>query len=630
MSNVLAGLDEELTVFKDFRRFFKEHPESLLGYVMELGYEEGTVITNDYYKLRNHGIPKNSFVIIKLINTEIGEGINVPEHYILARVKEPTTTPLSSDVSRTYFELHKNHMPEIDIFTKAELQWSALKITVLGTYYENESGDLEYAGDIESYFSPHLYEVYRPSNEILDKLINNSIETNQFSIGKLRYTESKLQQSVNVDVQVSVDDFIASRTALFGKTRMGKSNTVKIIAESIIKKYSHVGQLIFDLNGEYANTNEQDQTSLYEKYQQKCKRYSINYKEGLETLKVNVYDDLKLGHAIIKELLNVDKVKGDYLNGFINFEPLDKEEIEELKQEDVSAYKRYIRHESIYKCILHKAQFKSKPNYKVDFDIKKPILEDVFGDDLPEKKYIDIADASNYFIKIWNKYLQVKDNPPFISGSKDYFDETDKSLLTMLSGKKSSGSIVSGATKLIKYTQYHDSNANSAINKIISELKEGKTIILDLSNSNPLIVNFFSEKICEAVFSHQMDLFTANKLQGKFVQFYFEEAHNLFPSNDNDLSNIYNRLAKEGAKFNIGIVYSTQSISSLSRDLLKNTENFFIAHLNDQNEIKELTKFYEFKDVAVDVQKTQSKGYVRLVTKSHKYALPVQIKLFGV
>ncbi|MED4012936.1 DUF87 domain-containing protein [Priestia aryabhattai] len=631
MNKVLFGLEEELSVFKEFRDFFTNTPDALLGYVMDLGYEEGTVITNDFYKLRNQGIPKNSFVIIKLIDTNIADGIKIPEHYILARVKEPTTTPLSMDVSRTYFELHKNHMPEMDIFTKAELQWSALKITVLGTYYENESGNMEYAGDIESYFSPHLYEVYRPSNEILERIINNSIEENAFTIGTLRYTESRLQKSVEVGVKASVNDFIGARTALFGKTRMGKSNTVKIIAESIIKNFNNVGQIIFDLNGEYANKNEQDQTSLYDKYAERCVRFSASPKKGIRTLKVNVYEDLKLGHEILKQLLIEDKVKADYLNGFLSLELMSKEELKKLEQDDKQSYYRYLRHVSIYKCILSKAKFKLLGNYKVYFSINKGILNHVFDEkEFTSEKTVNINDAISYYTKIWESYIKTGNDVPFMSKDKPYFDETDISLLSILTGKKQNGSVVSGITKLMNYTEYHDPNAKEAIEKILEEITAGKTIILDLSNSNPVIIEFFSEKICRTIFQYQMNLFTNSQLGERYIQFYFEEAHNLFPSNDNDLTNIYNRLAKEGAKLQIGIVYSTQSITSLSRDLLKNTENFFIAHLNDDKEIKELTKFYEFKDVALDIQRTKSKGYVRLVTKSHSYALPVQINLFGV
>jgi len=54
----------------------------------------------------------------------------------------------------------------------------------------------------------------------------------------------------------------------------------------------------------------------------------------------------------------------------------------------------------------------------------------------------------------------------------------------------------------------------------------------------------------------------ANFIENKsnnFIQFYFEEAHNLFPKKDDqDLSQIYNRIAKEGAKLNLGLIYATQ------------------------------------------------------------------------
>src|SRR5262249_32269478 len=59
----------------------------------------------------------------------------------------------------------------------------------------------------------------------------------------------------------------ARRTALFGMSRTGKSNTTKIIASAVFGLRSHhdgvrVGQLILDPNGEYANDNAQDAGSL--------------------------------------------------------------------------------------------------------------------------------------------------------------------------------------------------------------------------------------------------------------------------------------------------------------------------------------------------------------------------------
>jgi hypothetical protein len=69
-------------------------------------------------------------------------------------------------------------------------------------------------------------------------------------------------------------------------------------------------------------------------------------------------------------------------------------------------------------------------------------------------------------------------------------------------------------------------------------------------------------------------------------------------------------------------------MTTLSPDLLKNTENFFIAHLNDDREIREIERRYEFKGIGLDVQRARSKGYVRMITLSHRYVLPVQVKLF--
>ncbi|MCC2690748.1 MAG: hypothetical protein K0S21_3551, partial [Rhizobiaceae bacterium] len=57
---------------------------------------------------------------------------------------------------------------------------------------------------------------------------------------------------IHTDVNLDPTDLIARRTALFGMSRTGKSNTVKIIASSVFglrgrdAKRGKVGQLILD------------------------------------------------------------------------------------------------------------------------------------------------------------------------------------------------------------------------------------------------------------------------------------------------------------------------------------------------------------------------------------------------
>jgi hypothetical protein len=70
--------------------------------------------------------------------------------------------------------------------------------------------------------------------------------------------------------------------------------------------------------------------------------------------------------------------------------------------------------------------------------------------------------------------------------------------------------------------------------------------------------------------------------QPKIPSMWKEEPHNLFPKkNESDLTPIYNRIAKEGAKLNLGLVYATQEVSSTSANVLKNTQNWFVSHLNN-------------------------------------------------
>lgn len=162
-------------------------------------------------------------------------------------------------------------------------------------------------------------------------------------------------------------------------------------------------------------------------------------------------------------------------------------------------------------------------------------------------------------------------------------------------------------------------------------MEQGRTVLIDLAQANQEVAQFYTEMVAQAILSEQMNKFATlnpQSFEAKSVLFYFEEAHNLFRADDRDLSSIYNKLAKEGAKFRIGMVYATQSMTTLSPDLLKNTENFFIAHLNDDREVKEIERRYEFAGLGLDIQRARSKGYVRMITLSHRYALPVQIRLF--
>ena len=258
-----------------------------------------TIITSDKFKVLVGGIPRNSLLIMLPAVPVDG----APPHFTLLRVLEAAATPLSRETQQTYFELQKKSMPELDVFTQSELQWGALKTGVLGMFYPNpqKTGAVEFSGDVNNFVSAHKYKVFAPDDDLLNLVVNTLVPVeNRFEIGRLRLTECRLplpnRPLPNVPVSVSTRDFMGARTAMFGKTRLGKSNVVKVIAQSILettKQSKNVGQLIFDINGEYANDNPQDgNVSLASAYKDQCEVYALTPKTSTPShpLKLDFYE----------------------------------------------------------------------------------------------------------------------------------------------------------------------------------------------------------------------------------------------------------------------------------------------------------------------------------------------------
>ena len=617
-----------------------------VGYVLDIGYDSATIITADRFKINVGGVPRNSLLIMTPSNLE-----SLPLHFTMLRVLESAPTPLSKEVQQTYFELQKKSMPELDVFTQSELQWGALKAEVLGMFYEHLEleNTVEFSGDVNSFVSAHKYRVYAPDDELLDLIINSLVpDENRFELGDLRLTECRLgfkRNQSKVKVFISANDLKGCRTAMFGKTRLGKSNVVKLIAQGILeatKADLSVGQLIFDINGEYANDNPQDNDcSIRSAYEDRTEVYALTKRDATPSrpLRLNFYERPESCIGVIKSLLEKDSRNSDYIRSFASVELPSIEAILDLPPEKRD---RSIRKVQIYWAILHKAGFPTDPskliskglaghnakNFNPQFS--KPLREAAYKfagyNDIPEHpKNLDELVSE---LEVIGDFAREKPSDKALKSTgtsgEQILDASDMALLRFLNpASNSSGPII-----LRAYLTLHSPDAGNFIAEILDFLDAGKTVILDLGNATDAIRRYFSDMLSWEVFGHQEKKFVTNKLGKNYIQLYFEEAHNLFPQNE-DVTTIYSRFAKEGAKYHVGMVYSTQSPTTINKDLLAQTENFFIAHLSSQDQVNALGKVnVAYESLKGDILQAKTPGYMRMLTRSHRFVVSVQARRF--
>jgi len=82
-------------------------------------------------------------------------------------------------------------------------------------------------------------------------------------------------------------------------------------------------------------------------------------------------------------------------------------------------------------------------------------------------------------------------------------------------------------------------------------------------------------------------------------------------------------------KYHIGMVYSTQSPTTINPDLLAQTENFFIAHLASQDDVNKLAKLnIAYDGLKNDILQAKTPGYIRMLTRSHRFVVSMQALRF--
>jgi len=716
--------------------------DEYVGDLYSINYETARVMIHDFYRAKVGGIPSLSFLIASRVDPSSTD-INFKSEdasFILLRVMDAASLPQDKEAERIRVETaqrisgetdkHWDDAGSMDLRTKNLLGFAGVECRIIGTFFleENAQNDeaplnLKFGSDISNYYPNRGLKVYKPNGNALEEIVNyadpSNIQTHiekygnteKVKLGKVRYasTNRKHQNIDNVNVFIYPADLLSQKSALFGMTRTGKSNTTKIIAKSVFELRQQnrdntplrIGQIIFDPNGEYANENAQDsdgsgnpnalknvwrkdeelknkaddlkQKYLKETDKEKKKKIWNEIKTTVETevvtygilphpfdpfrrlMKINFYEDDNLQTG--KEIIDF-KIAEQSAQYFKNFRQVAfKKPIESEYENDAEfngQLRRFERRVLVYRALLNKAGFlppsrnvtisrmfnadlrnamigytekrftrkqglinaagQTLSQDNVTWDSLAPAFEGLFH-------FLSTADYNTFN----QAYISNRDGEDTDATGEGWAEAELESLLEMFNYSKAIN-LVGGVS-----SQHTTTIGTDYAEDIYKNLKDGKLVIVDQSSGEPELNKSSANRIMWHIFKANQKSFRDGEKDISEILVYVEEAHNILPAgNDLDLSDIWVRTAKEGAKYCIGMVYATQEVSSIQKNILKNTANWFISHLNNTDETKELCKYYDFADFEPSIRRAQDKGFLRVKTLSNLFVVPVQIDKFQI
>lgn len=676
--NVGAGTLLERTLLADDRAV-------RVGAVQALDYNRAVVITHDKWKEDVGGIPQYAFLLATA--REIGSGGGDDDEVLLLRVEGTAPLSLERDLLAVREEalrdaLSKKQDPspsaildvDLDPFTKNRVSFTGLDCRILGTFYEDSHDGavvLEFGHDVDNFYATATYRVFKPVGDGLSAIASYIKPTDDpaemVRIGAVRYSSTRrrtmIAKQADVPVEVNVYDFIGNKTGMFGMTRMGKSNTMKTVAARVFAVSERrrtagrppIGQLILDPQGEYANPNTQDGTELAAIGEDHVVIYKFGGaragQSNVRPLGINFFDPAQVGAAKTMIAGALADAAADYVQGFLmaDFDgnPVESDTEGEVRKRRADANRgRLLLYGSLAKADFAIPQEHPGPDgqrypWRAWVTMKKEladVLEQQIG-----TGHLYRPQRSNGMVGVnRTSLITLIDWVIERSEADDLTGEAAKGLRSFTGGdawksalpiytQQSNNRPVSGYTKLKPLRPFHTPASDQDFRTdVYAELVQGRIVIVDLHLGPDPVITQLARQLAAYLLERQTEQFTQG-VDPPQVQVVIEEAHNLFSSDKfKNEFDVWVRLAKEGSKLKIGMIYATQEVTGVDHQVLANTKNWVVAHLNNAREINELGKFYDFKAFGDAIISHEDRGYVRLKTMSSPYIVPVHIDRYGI
>ena len=684
-------------------RPFRERAKPV-GSVYTISYTSAVVAVYDHDREEAGGLPKSAFLMAA---KQEGD-----ETFILLRIQSEARLPAAAANDQTRQEGIEDSMNEspwadrLPTWVRNKMSLHGLECSVLGTFIARDDGTYRYAEDIANYYAVNELMVWKPDAESLDLIVNYQHRSNDIpmarkaaKIGRTRFAAAESDEATKADFRINPTDILKRRTVYLGMSRSGKSNGLKVVAENIYQIRAdnpahRVGQIIFDLSGEYAQDNWQDGKGLHRVHETlglsrkpEVATYGlmkVEWDPDRTVMKLNFYgkpfpapwttvaveealEQLTAGRIIINSIMEHERNR--YTTAFRDVDL----SVPQNAEGDIGTQVRYQRAILAYRTALAAAGL-AQPGGRPTLQVRGDGSGSLLGEEITKALALDKNENSDN----QTEYHQAAEilrraNAPqgritwqqlqtvftaldkFVRDDKSGYQKFDNAYIS----KSSSGepwadqrlkAVISifrfpagPRTFQIAHEQHEPSANNDFAEAVIEDLEAGKLVIIDQSAGEPEQNQNAAERVMWRILRHQQEKFRSAVAQldptkppdesqateGHII-IYVEEAHNLLPNaNVRDaLKTVWAKAAKEGSKYNMGLVLATQAPSTIMREILNETDNWVLSYLNSGTERRFVADYMDFADFIDQIGKVSEQGFVRIRTLSQAYTVPVQLDKF--
>lgn len=418
---------------------------------------------------------------------------------------------------------------------------------------------------------------------------------------KYRHTSLPIGKSTifpDYEVKLDIDKFFGSHSAILGNTGSGKSCTIASMLQTLYKLESNsaIGStfIFFDVNGEYKQAFEKltDKNANIE-----VKNFSIDSSSGTEKfilphwflnvdewallLKASEKSQLPLLRNALGFTQNLNEETRYHIYACSIMYVFDHWESSVAKRQRIISLLEKAKFNPTVDFSKFDAKFGNFPSNAAEDAFKSSvrsfIKEDIVIDPKYDSQQFDFADLglaieSAILYEEYHGNKQIRDYcSSMVTRYKSIRERDDFNFLTK-------------NTTEITETEYLNDFLGVEEGK-----KKNQVIIIDLNSANDETVEVISSVLSRMIFEKLRNLPTRNEFP---INLVLEEAHRYISTDSGkvfgDANKIFERIAKEGRKYGMFLLISSQRPSELSKTVLSQCSNFIVHRIQNPEDLSHI------------------------------------------